>query len=97
MFKKPFNIPLINDPKHNMGSITYTMLWLSFNYVMGLAILNTTAYLGYLYNLLHTGNQVTVSYFNLEQPIYFLTVTASLYFGRQYTTNGSKDVTNQDK
>lgn len=65
--KKGFPIPLLRDPKTGLGSVSLTMLFISFNvFLLGL-IGKVAGKLGGI---------------DLTQALYWNVLNASLYFGR---------------
>ena len=79
--EKGIGVPMIRDPKSQMPSVSLTMMIISFNVVLvGLAG-NASGYFGGI---------------NIEQAMYLLITTSSLYFGRTLTY-GSKTVENKEE
>lgn len=80
MNQEGFPLPLLRDPKTGQGSVSLTMLVLSFNVVLLGLIGKSAGFLGGV---------------DLTQAIYWNVLTASLYFGRTLSYNG-KTVENKE-
>lgn len=73
-------IPMLRDPKVGSSSVSFTMMFISFNVVLVGLIGKWSGYFGGI---------------NIEQSIYLFLICASLYFGRTLTYGG-KTVSNED-
>lgn len=71
-------LPLLHDPKVNGPSVSLTMMFISFNVVL----------IGLIGKWSKALDGVDV-----QQAIYWFMITAGLYFGRQLSSNGNKNIT----
>lgn len=74
-------IPMLRDPKVGVSSVSFTMMFISFNTVLVGLIGKWSGFFGGI---------------NIEQAIYLFLICASLYFGRTLTY-GSKTVNNSEE
>jgi hypothetical protein len=73
--KVGFPIPLLRDPKSGIGSISYTMLFITFNLVL-LGIIGKA------------GKFLDI---DVNQALTLFGITSSLYFGRQLSGNNTTE------
>jgi hypothetical protein len=67
-------VPMLRDPKTGLGSVSLSMLFVSFNVVL-LGLIGKWA------------KQLDI---DLQQSIYWFMICAGLYFGRSLTKNENK-------
>lgn len=81
MNKEGFPLPLLRDPKTGLGSVSFTMLFISFNVVLVGLLGKLSGFFGGV---------------DIQQALYWNMITASLYFGRTLSAN-NKTVNNDEE
>lgn len=83
MTEEGLKLPVLQDRTTKQPSITYTMLVITFMYILGASIANLGAFLYSLYYFVQHNAQLKFEYFSMSDPMIFLGTIASLYFGRK--------------
>lgn len=68
-------IPMVRDPKSGRGSVSLTLVFLSFNFVILGLIGKFTKYLGEV---------------DMSNALWLFGICCSLYFGRKFSKDGNK-------